>query len=252
MDRRDFLNAGASCAAHVWLAAALVPAAARRAFGARPSGRLVAREPWGNLEQLSDGVWAMISTPLAGRDDAMRTFSNGGIVAGRSGVAIVEGFASNAGAQWMADAAVRLTGRRPTHVVLTHYHGDHSSGLAGYRAGGAGPIYVTTETTRATLREAVERRGRASPTADALAHAELVVPYREREGEDINLFVVNGDGSGRRRLVQRAVYGAMSPDGQWLAVAAYDRSPQAGTRYRLDLMRADGSKRRTLVPSAAN
>ena len=32
------------------------------------------------------------------------------------------------------DAAERLTERRPTHVVLSHYHGDHSVGQGGYRA----------------------------------------------------------------------------------------------------------------------
>lgn len=180
MNRRSFLGSTASCAAHVWLAGALVPAATRRAFGARPSGSVAAREPWGNLEQLSDRVWAMISTPLAGGDEARRTFSNGGIVAGRSGVLMVEGFASDAGARWMADAAAALTGRPPTHVVLTHYHGDHSSGLAGYRSDGAGPIYVTTDTTRATLQESGQHRGRPSPAADALADAELVEPGRSR------------------------------------------------------------------------
>lgn len=177
MKRRDFVGTGASCAAHLWLAAALIPWAVRRAFATRASGRVVAREPWGNLEQLSDRVWAMISTPLAGGgDEAMRTFANGGIVAGRSGVLVVEGFASEAGAQWMAAAALEVTGRRPTHIVLTHHHGDHSSGLAGYRAGGSSPIYVTTEVTRDTLRESAARRGQASPAVAALADAELVTP----------------------------------------------------------------------------
>lgn len=174
MNRRDFMATGASCAAHLWLAAGFVSPAARRRFAVRPSGPVVAREPWGSLEQLLDGVWAMISTPLAGGEHATRTFSNGGIIAGRSGVLVVEGFASDAGAQWITEAALELTGRRPTHVVLTHYHGDHSSGLAGYRTAGADPVYVTTEVTRATLRAAAERRDAESPAVDALTAADLV------------------------------------------------------------------------------
>ena len=44
-------------------------------------------KPWGRLERVADGVWTLISTPLAGDEasGAMRTFSNGGIVAGREG-----------------------------------------------------------------------------------------------------------------------------------------------------------------------
>ena len=43
----------------------------------------------------------------------MRTFSNGGLVAGRDGVLAVEGFASEEGSGWLAEEARRLTGRRP-------------------------------------------------------------------------------------------------------------------------------------------
>ncbi len=173
MNRRRFCNVGSSCAAHIWFAATLLPPAARRAFATRSLGPAVVREPWGNLERLSENIWAMVSTPLAGGPDARRTLSNGGIVAGRSGVLIVEGFASDDGAKWIAETAATLTGRRPTHVVLTHYHGDHSGGLAGYRSDGSDPIYVTTRTTRALLEQPAGRPGRADPAA-VLADAELV------------------------------------------------------------------------------
>src|SRR6185503_10959226 len=99
-----------------------IPAGVWASFAARPGGKVVAAEPWARLEQLGDGVWAVISTPLAGGSDAMRTFSNGGIVSGRSGVLVIEGFASDAGASWIAESARVLTGRTPTHVILTHYH----------------------------------------------------------------------------------------------------------------------------------
>lgn len=169
MNRRDFLAAGASCAAHLSAWSALAPRALRERFTARQAGQAVATEPWGRLERLADGVWALISTPLASGPDVHRTFANGGIVAGRDGVVIVEGFASDAGAQWMAGMARTLTGRAPTHVVVTHYHGDHSAGLAGYLTPGPAPRFVTTESTRARLDP-------SRAPAQALAQAELVAP----------------------------------------------------------------------------
>jgi glyoxylase-like metal-dependent hydrolase (beta-lactamase superfamily II) len=113
-------------------------------------------------------VWALVSTPLAGGANAMRTFSNGGIVAGKSGVVIVEGFGSGDGARWMMEQARTLTGRPPTHVVVTHYHGDHSAGLLGYRNESSGPIYVTTTETREQL------GSRGQGVIDALSKAQLV------------------------------------------------------------------------------
>ena len=168
MNRRDFLKAGGFCAAHLGVLAMIAPAAARSLFAARPSGPVVAREPWGRIEQLGEGVWSLVSTPLAGGDEAMRTFSNGGIIAGRSGVLVVEGLGSEEGARWMAQSARQLTGRLPTHVVLTHYHGDHSAGLAGYRTPQSSPIYVTTAATRDRLRSS------RPAVAATLAQAELV------------------------------------------------------------------------------
>jgi len=150
LDRRAFLASAGSCAAHLLLTLAAGTAGARRAFAARPAAPVVGREPWGRIERLAEGAWALVSTPLAGGPDAMRTFSNGGIVAGRDGVLVVEGLASEEGARWLAEQARELTGRPPDWVVLTHYHGDHSSGLAGYEAAGR-PLYVSTAATRGEL-----------------------------------------------------------------------------------------------------
>ena len=78
--RRDFLTRSGSCAAHLALAASFMPRLARARWAApRPGAVVVAREPFGNLEKVSDGVWALISTPL-NRDST--TVSNGGIVVG--------------------------------------------------------------------------------------------------------------------------------------------------------------------------
>jgi glyoxylase-like metal-dependent hydrolase (beta-lactamase superfamily II) len=154
MDRRAFLTNGLSCSAWVLATLAGASGSTRRLFAATPLGATVRAEPWGRLERIADGVWMLISTPLAGdhASGAMRTFSNGGIVAGREGVLAIEGFATPEGSRWLAGEARRLTGRWPTHVVLTHYHGDHSAGLGGYRAGGAAVEILGTEVTRDLLR----------------------------------------------------------------------------------------------------
>jgi glyoxylase-like metal-dependent hydrolase (beta-lactamase superfamily II) len=164
IDRRGFL--AASCAGWLTLLAASPAAAIRRSFASR--GYVVAQEPWGHLEQLADGVWAMVSTPLVDHPDARNTLCNGGIIAGRDGVLVVEGFGSDAGATWMAEQAVRLTGRRPTHVVITHYHGDHCNGLHGYAADGVAPRSIATERTRDLIveRSRVPEATRVIPAAD--------------------------------------------------------------------------------------
>ena len=52
------------------------------------------------------------------------------------------------GALWLAEKARDLTGRWPTHVVITHYHSDHSRGLNGYFSQAAGPQVRATGVTR--------------------------------------------------------------------------------------------------------
>lgn len=163
IDRRQFVLASGSCLAQLGMLPPLLRSSLWRGFG-----EAIAVEPWARIEPLGESVWACVSTPLSGDPDARRTFSNGGIIGGKSGVLVVEGFASDAGAQWISEQARALTGRAPTHVVLTHYHGDHSSGLAGYGSTGSKPVYVTTTATR-------ERLGTSRPpVAEVLAGAELV------------------------------------------------------------------------------
>jgi glyoxylase-like metal-dependent hydrolase (beta-lactamase superfamily II) len=144
LSRRAFLGQSGSCAAHLTLAAMMMPIASRMAWAQSPVGDVVAREPFGTLEKVADGVWALISTPLGGD---RTTLSNGGIIAGRNGVLAIEGFNLPQGAEWLAGQARQLTGKWPTHVVLTHYHADHANGVAGYLSGGR-LVVRTTERTR--------------------------------------------------------------------------------------------------------
>ncbi|MGH7616167.1 MAG: MBL fold metallo-hydrolase [Gemmatimonadaceae bacterium] len=144
ISRRTFFAQSGSCAAHLALAGSLMPRAARFAW-ARPTGAVVAREPFGSLEKVGDGIWAMISTPLSGD---RTTLSNGGIIQGRNAVLAIEGFNQPAGAAWLAGKAKELTGKWPTHVALTHYHSDHANGVAGYLTDTEHPMVRSTERTR--------------------------------------------------------------------------------------------------------
>lgn len=122
----------------------------------------MAREPFGSLERVSDGVWALISNPLGGD---RTTLSNGGIIAGTNAVLAIEGFNQPAGAAWLANKARALTGRWPTHVAVTHYHSDHSNGVAGYMTASDRPAMRATDTTRSWI---LEKNGANAERADAL------------------------------------------------------------------------------------
>ena len=147
ISRRDFIAQTGSCAAHLALAAAVTPRALRAAWAKSSVGETVATEPFGSLEKIADGIWALISNPLGGD---RTTLSNGGLIAGRSGVLAIEGFNQPAGASWLATKARELTGKWPTHVVVTHYHADHANGVAGYVSGDTKevPTIRATERTR--------------------------------------------------------------------------------------------------------
>lgn len=191
--RRQFLATAGSCAAHLALLGTASPALAQTLLGSSGAGRypVAAQEPWGRLEEVTDGVWALISTPLQDRT----TLCNGGIVAGRSGVVLVEALASPAGARWLAEEARRLTGRWPDGVILTHHHGDHTGGLAGLTDGTAAPGVRTTATIRDRVMD-TDRRAAASGTevdparARFLEGAELI-PLEGSTPLDLGNRVVN-------------------------------------------------------------
>ena len=156
LPRRTFLEAVGTLGAAAGLGL-LAPTAAYATRGGSGSPVGPARrrqaEPWGRLERVAPDTWALVSTPRVEHPDARLTLCNGGIIAGTDAVVVIEGFASPAGAAWMAEQAERLTGRRPTHVIITHFHGDHTGGTAGYVRGAGIPSVLATATTRRLLAE---------------------------------------------------------------------------------------------------
>ncbi|WP_396214889.1 hypothetical protein [Gemmatimonas sp.] len=131
--------------------AACAPRSTRARWTA-PSTPTVRTAPFARLDAIGAGAWALVSTPLGGD---RTTFANGGIIAGRTGVVVIEGFYRDAGAAWLAQQARELTGRWPTHVVLTHYYVDHASGVSAYADHVVRPTLHVTAPTRIDLGDRV-------------------------------------------------------------------------------------------------
>ena len=193
ISRRDFVSRSGSCAAHLALAAAVAPDALRREWARATLGPVVASEPFGSLEQVADGIWALISTPLGGD---RTTLSNGGIIAGRSGVVAVEGFNQPAGATWLAAKARELTGRWPTHVVVTHYHADHANGVAGYLSSDNTAGKPTVRTTERTRELVLQKNQPPNDARTAALQQAVLVPSTEASSIDL--------GNRRVRIVPRS------------------------------------------------
>lgn len=152
MDRRTFVGGSA-------LAVAGFVRPGYGLAGSAPMGQLVVEEPWGRLEEVGDRAWALISKPLEDRT----TLCNGGIVGGASRTLVIESFATPDGAAWMARMAKERTGRWPTDVVLTHFHGDHANGLEGFAPVPTEvvPRIFMTSATRDLIRDADRGSARA-------------------------------------------------------------------------------------------
>jgi glyoxylase-like metal-dependent hydrolase (beta-lactamase superfamily II) len=171
LSRRDFIGRASSCAAHIGLMAAASPPFLRMGWLAQERFPVVVSEPWARIVRVGDGIWAVVSTPLEDRT----TLCNGGIIAGRNGVAVIESFSTVQGAEWVMEQARRLTGRFATHVILTHFHADHTGGLAG-SASSADADILATERTRDLIREKID-----DAPAAVLDDVEILVGRRPTE-----------------------------------------------------------------------
>ncbi len=164
--RRNFLGQ-MSCAASVAFAWAAAGTGARRVFAKEPEGaKRIDTQSWAYVDRLGDGLYTTISTPFQpgrARPDPT-TFSNGGIIAGKNRVFLIEGFNQPKGAAWQAAVTKKAVGRAPTHVALTHFHGDHSGGLPGYQSGADAPAILATKETRRLLLEKLHKQVPPPPT----------------------------------------------------------------------------------------
>ena len=149
-DRRSFLKRcfGTSCGFSATLL--LAPALARKTYGREIHGEKIGEKPFARIEKIHDGVYALISTPFTkdGKSGDLSTHSNGGLIVGKDQILAIDSYRTPAGASYMADACLSLTGRLPTHVVNTHFHFDHLGGTRAFMRDGATPEIIMTQTTR--------------------------------------------------------------------------------------------------------
>ncbi len=205
ISRRQFVAASAGCASYLAAAGPFLSASALRRWSGIGARRVVAQTPWARIEEVGEGMYAIISTPL---DGDFTTVCNGGIIGGSSGTVVVEAFNTPEGAAWAAGQARALTGRWPDQVVVSHYHGDHSAGPAGFAAEGEGvPRLRATAATRELVEGSPGDEAAKAPWADVVVVPEdgpveidlgsrvvQVVPRRGHTASDLSVEVDGGEG----------------------------------------------------------
>lgn len=180
MNRRNFLAASGSCAAHLLALSCVSPAKGKSIFLPQQEDNVVVTEKWGRLEEVAKGAWAHIATPFETKD--FTTLSNGGIIMGKERVLAIEAFMQPKGATWLAEQAKTLTGRWPTDIVVTHFHGDHCSGHEGYFVADNKPTVWLTESTQTGAESSFEKRRQGAP-----AMFDNVKTLSETESNEIDL-----------------------------------------------------------------
>jgi len=150
LNRRSFLSGAATLTA-------LAACSAKRGQAANaqePFGEVVDDQAFASLQKIGENIWAVVSKPL-NPDGSFnpQTVCNGGLVAGADRVVAIDAFLQPTGAQWLSEQAEAVLGRPITDVIVTHFHADHSGGLAGFQRGAEGPEIIATETTRKLIYE---------------------------------------------------------------------------------------------------
>lgn len=159
LNRRSFLSGAATLTA---LAACNTKDGSQTASAQEPLGELIDDQTFASLRKIGENIWAVVSKPL-NEDGSFnpQTVCNGGLIAGADRVVAIEAFLQPTGAAWLSAQAETLLGRPITDVIITHFHADHSGGLAGFQRGADGPEIIATETTRQLIYERY-----ASPTTE--------------------------------------------------------------------------------------
>jgi cyclase len=98
-----------------------------------------------SLEQLSDGVYAAIAK------DGGAAIGNAGLVDLGDSTLVIDTFIAPSAAEDLRADALRLTGRFPNHVIVTHYHNDH---IWGNQAFLPEADFIGTEATRRLIQTA--------------------------------------------------------------------------------------------------
>lgn len=114
------------------------------------------------LHQLTDGVYAAIATEMGAG------YSNAGLIDLGEQTLVFDSFEYPQAAKDLLKASIQLTGRKPTVVILSHWHPDHWGGLQSF----AGCTILTTEAARQAMipvaKEMEQEKFNTSDTEKAL------------------------------------------------------------------------------------
>ena len=151
-----------------FLASTLVaPALVSRSVLAWSPDAAVLERPFARATKEGEGLYVTIANPAGGP----QCLSNGGVLAGRDAVLLIEGHMQPAGATFELDLA-RLVSNRPIRgAVNTHFHPDHAFGDSAYAAEKL-PI-IAQDTAPALIKSKYE----GLKSADRPA---LLRPYQDR------------------------------------------------------------------------
>jgi glyoxylase-like metal-dependent hydrolase (beta-lactamase superfamily II) len=142
--------------------AALAPSVLHAQPSAAP--KVVAR-------QVSPSAWYVQGASALGSPANRNFISNAGFIDTPDGVVVIDALGSPALARELMAEIRRVTGRKVTHVVLTHYHADHIYGLQEFKQAGAriiahrgGLEYLNSQTAEQRL---IASRTELAPWIDA-------------------------------------------------------------------------------------
>ncbi len=164
LDRRQFFWRSAALAGAAALAAAPAarPARAAGADAEQPEMRAIEAAP---------GCWYVQGRSELGSPANQNFISNAGFIVTSESVVVVDALGSPRLAERLLAEIARVTPRKVSHVVLTHYHADHIYGLQVFKQAGATILahegareYLFSDTARLRLQAS---RDELAPWIDA-------------------------------------------------------------------------------------
>src|SRR5262245_43300904 len=138
----------------------------RRTFAWSPDAPIL-EKPFARATKEGEGLYITLANPEGGP----QCLSNGGVLAGRDAMLLIEGHMQPAGAQFELELAKLVSNRPIRGAVNTHFHPDHAFGDSAYAAAKV-PI-IAQDTTPALIKSKYEALKGADRTA-------LLRPYQDR------------------------------------------------------------------------
>ncbi|MBI2771397.1 MAG: MBL fold metallo-hydrolase [Burkholderiales bacterium] len=116
--------------------------------------------PTVKAQQVSPSAWFAQGEAALGSSANRNFISNAGFVVTPDGVVVIDALGAPALARELIAEITKRTGKKVTHVILTHYHADHIYGLQEFKREGAVVIahraaleYLNSQTAQSRLEQ---------------------------------------------------------------------------------------------------